>query len=387
MAGAGEKAFCAGGDVAALALQNQQGAEGQALSKAYFTLEYQLDHLIATYQKPYIAYMDGITMGGGVGLSVHAPFRIATERTVFAMPETTIGFFPDVGGSFFLPRLDGAIGTYLALTSERLKGVQAFYAGIATHYIDSSSLGPLTARLAELVFKDYISLPDRLTAIAATIEEFNTGLPYDEPIFLAGALRQAIDRCFSADNIEGILAALESETGATQPWAQQTLETLAARSPTSLRVTLKQMRLGRNWTIADAFQREHFMAGRFMAHPDFVSGVTARLIEKPPRTPTWTPASLDAVSDKEVESFFLVEGKQRFPLVSNGPDYGEYPHAGLGLPREVEVERFVGAGGRERSEVVDFFVGMRRGKVGVREKVEEILDRMTVVGKDGLHCV
>lgn len=117
------RAFCAGGDVAALAELNQQGTEGQQQSSDYFGLEYKLDHLIATYSKPYVAFMDGITMGGGVGLSVHAPFRIATENTVFAMPETTIGFFPDVGASFFLPRMDGQMGTYLALTSEQLKGV------------------------------------------------------------------------------------------------------------------------------------------------------------------------------------------------------------------------------------------------------------------------
>jgi 3-hydroxyisobutyryl-CoA hydrolase len=117
------RAFCAGGDVAALANWNREGKEGQQKSTDYFALEYKLDHMIAAYKKPYIAYMDGITMGGGVGLSLHAPFRIATENTVFAMPETTIGFFPDVGGSFFLPRMDGEMGTYLALTSEQLKGV------------------------------------------------------------------------------------------------------------------------------------------------------------------------------------------------------------------------------------------------------------------------
>ena len=125
--GAGDKAFCAGGDVAALAQFNAQGPAGLKKSMDYFGLEYKLDHVIATYSKPYIAFMDGITMGGGVGLSVHAPFRIATERTVFAMPECTIGFFPDVGGSFFLPRLDGQVGTYLGLTSERLKGVNVLW--------------------------------------------------------------------------------------------------------------------------------------------------------------------------------------------------------------------------------------------------------------------
>lgn len=125
MRGAGEKALCAGGDVATLAQWNQQGAEGQQKSRDYFAVEYKLDHLIATYTKPYIAFMDGITMGGGVGLSVHAPFRIATERTKMAMPETGIGFFPEVGGSFFLPRLDGKLGTYMALTGEMLVGVNA----------------------------------------------------------------------------------------------------------------------------------------------------------------------------------------------------------------------------------------------------------------------
>ena len=179
ISGAGSKAFCAGGDVAELAKQNAT-AEGQKQSSDYFGLEYQLDHLIATYSKPYIAIMDGITMGGGVGLSVHAPFRIATEKTVFAMPETTIGFFPDVGGSFFLSRLDGEIGNYLSLTSERLQGVQVLYAGIATHYIDSSVLGLLTTRLGELVFKDYATLPERLELVNSTISEFTSGLPFPD---------------------------------------------------------------------------------------------------------------------------------------------------------------------------------------------------------------
>ncbi|KAH1297009.1 hypothetical protein KXX11_007572, partial [Aspergillus fumigatus] len=214
LSGAGTKALCAGGDVASLALQNEQGPEGQQKSTDFFGLEYRLDHIIATYTKPFISVMDGITMGGGVGLSVHAPFRIATERTVFAMPETTIGFFPDVGGSFFLPRLDGEIGTYLALTSERLNGVQALYAGIATHYFHSSVLSNLTARLAELVFRDHASLAERLDLVNKTMAEFSVGLPpvEQEPIQLAGSLRSAIDRCFKHNTVEEIFRALEQET-------------------------------------------------------------------------------------------------------------------------------------------------------------------------------
>ncbi|KAI9874571.1 MAG: hypothetical protein M1830_009601 [Pleopsidium flavum] len=377
MFGAGEKAFCAGGDVAALAQYNTEGPSGQQKSKDYFGLEYQLDHLIATYPKPYIALMDGITMGGGVGLSVHAPFRIATERTMFAMPETTIGFFPDVGGSFFLPRLDGQIGTYLALTSERLKGVNAFYAGIATHYIDSSTLSSLTSRLAELVFKDYTPLPERHAIIDSTIQEFTTGLPPHEPILLAGPLRAAIDRCFAHDTIPDILAALESEN---TDWSRATLKTLHERSPTSVKVALRQMRLGRSWTIAETFQREYHIAAKFMQHPDFVEGVSARLIRKPPTTPVWNPRTLETTEDAVTEEFFRVEGEGRLPLFRQGraADYEEYPHAWIGLPREREVETFVRDGGRSKKDVMQEFLGRRGSKMGAREKVGEILERMTV---------
>jgi len=392
ISGAGDKAFCAGGDVAALAQLNTSGASGQQQSKDYFALEYQLDHLIATYPKPYVALMDGITMGGGVGLSVHAPFRIATERTVFAMPETTIGFFPDVGGSFFLPRLDGQLGTYLALTADRLVGVEVFYAGVATHYLHSSSLPALTARLADLVFPDYAPLQARNAILDATIAEFTTGLPHDKPMRLAGPLRAAIDRCFAPDSVAGILAALAAEAASSGPdsatasWAATTLTALHARSPTSVHVALRQMRLGRRWSIADTFQREHHIASRFMSHPDFVEGVSARLLRKPPTTPVWDPPSLEAVDDAVTESFFRFEGAERLPLLRQGreADYVEYPHAAaIGLPREREVERFVREGGRTRREVLERFVGGLGGRVGAREKVEDVLGRMTEVRGGG----
>ena len=384
MAGAGNKAFCAGGDVAALAQYNNEGPEGQARSIAYFGLEYQLDHLIATYSKPYIAYMDGITMGGGVGLSVHAPLRVATERTVFSMPETTIGFFPDVGASFFLPRMEGEIGTYLALTSERLNGVNAFYAGIATHYIDSSSLGALTGRLSELVFKDYASMAERLTLINDTIEEFGTGLPHDVPMLLAGELRNAIDRCFQYDQIEEIVGALDHErrNGPMQEWADKTLTTLSERSPTSLKVTLKQMRIGRKWSISETFAREHYIASCFMTHPDFVNGVSARLIQKPPVSPVWNPPQLSGVSQDNVDSFFRSEGSHRLNLLG-GKNYTEYPFGHLALPRESDVAKIVRDGGMSSAEVVNGFLRQKNGKVGVREKVEEILKRKCHTDENG----
>ena len=383
ISGAGPKAFCAGGDVAALAQLNTQGPSGQAKSRAYFGLEYQLDHLIASYSKPYIAYMDGITMGGGVGLSVHAPIRIATERTLFAMPETTIGFFPDVGASFFMPRLDGEVGTYLALTSERLKGVQSYYAGVATHYIDSSSLESLTARLSELVFKDNADKGERLAIIDATIEEFSTGLPYDEPMLIAGTLREAIDRCFGHNTIEEIIAALEREEGETEDWARNTLKTLKERSPTSLKVALKQMRVSGNWDIAETFQREYCIASKFMEHPDFVEGVTAKLISKPPKTPKWNPARLEDVPTSAVDQFFMVEGSERLALLEEG-EYREYPHGYLGLPTERQIEgRVKEEDGAAWEAVMETFVGQRSGKPGIKEKVAEVLERRCRIDSHG----
>ena len=393
MSGAGTKAFCAGGDVAALAQQNST-PEGQKASSDYFALEYQLDHLIATYSKPYIAIMDGITMGGGVGLSVHAPFRIATERTVFAMPETTIGFFPDVGGSFFLPRLDGEIGTYLALTSERLMGVQAFYAGIATHYLDSSVLTPLTTRLSELVFRDYASLQDRLKLINSTISEFSSSLPspdsYEASKYgnLAGDLRKAIDRCFSHDSIEGIIESLEAESkstkaGAMSEWATSTLKTIKTRSPTSLKVTLRQLQAGAEWTIGETFVKEHQLASKFMAHPDFVEGVSARLMSKPPKTPQWNPSNLSQIKAEDVGEFFSlqegVEGLKLLPSTPGSrplPDYSDYPHASFALPRESDIRRVVknlGNGGPRA--VIERLSQQWGGKEGVKEKVEEVIAR------------
>ncbi|OIW29562.1 ClpP/crotonase [Coniochaeta ligniaria NRRL 30616] len=384
MKGAGEKAFCAGGDVASLAEANRKGPDGQKESADYFALEYKLDHLISTLRKPYIAFMDGITMGGGVGLSVHAPFRVATEKTVFAMPETTIGFFPDVGGSFFLPRMAGATGTYLALTSARLKGANVFYSGIATHYLHSTSLANLESRLAELRFNDSDSMDTRLSVINATIEEFKTGLPHDEPIYLAGELRKAIDRCFSHSSVNEILAALEAETGPTQEWAQQTIKTLHERSPTSVHVTLRQMQVGKQWSIAETFKREQQIAAKFMAHNDFTEGVTALLINKT-KNPKWTPATLEDVKENEdlASPFFEVSDDMETMQLVYGRDFREYPYRGFALPSERDVESLVSEGTLSRNDVVSKLLERTGRKQGVVPVVKEILERKTIVNENG----
>jgi 3-hydroxyisobutyryl-CoA hydrolase len=388
--GSGEKAFCAGGDVAQLAKDNKEGPEGQKRSADYFGLEYKLDHLIATYNKPYVAFMDGVTMGGGVGLSIHAPFRIATERTVFAMPETTIGFFPDVGASFFLPRMPGGMGTYLALTSEQLKGVNVYYSGVATHYIHSSSLPALERRLAELQFKDWDTMKDRLDLIDSTIEEFTTGLPHDEPMLVKGRLRNEIDRIFGdeATSVDDVLhelrQGLRSNDGG---WHKRTLEALEKRSPTSVNVTFRQMKLGKNWSIKEAFQREYQMASKFMKHPDFTEGVSALLIRKDGK-PKWEFKTLNDFirfqkrsSTDFVDPFFENEG-QRLALLTDG-DYKAYPYV-YGLPQEREVQAVVEQSTMSTKEVIEHFVQKTHGKQGVREFLTDLMHRKTYVSNGRL---
>ncbi|KAI5924680.1 enoyl-CoA hydratase/isomerase [Camillea tinctor] len=381
--GAGDKALCAGGDVVALATQNKLGTDGQRQSIDYFGLEYKLDHYIATYNKPFISFMDGITMGGGVGLSIHAPFRIATERTLFAMPETKIGFFPDVGASFFLPKMPGALGTYLALTGARLKGANVFYSGIATHYLHSTSLPNLEARLAELRFRDYDSIRNRLDIIEMTIEEFATGLPPREPIRLGGEVRKAIDRCFSKATVADMMTALEAEQGPTQAWAEETLKTLRERSPTSLLVTLRQMREGRDLLLSEAFKKEYLMAARFMDSHDFNEGVTELLINKT-NEPKWDPPTLSsAEADGRINMFF--EPPEDLPPLGllADRDYDDYPFKSFGVPDEKEIELSVIQKPTTRQQLVEDWVARKRGRQGFKKIVEEILARKTTVDEAG----
>jgi len=380
--GAGEKALCAGGDVAVLAKFNQEAEDGWKKSVEYFALEYKLDHYIATYQKPYIAFMDGITMGGGVGLSIHAPFRIATEKTVVAMPETTIGFFPDVGASFFLPRMNGSVGTYLGLTSARLTGPNVLYSGIATHYLHSTSLPDLESRLAELRFSDSDDLSQRLALINQALEEFSTGLPYDQPMQIAGAVRRAIDRCFNKNTVDDIIAALQAEKGETEAWAQQQLETLQKRSPTSVHVALRQMRVGGSWDIAETFNKEYQIASKFMQHHDFTEGVSALLVRK--EKPTWQPASLaDIPASVNVAKPFFEADKETSLELFTDRTYKEYPFETLGVPTEKEIQKVANSKSYTPQQLVNVVVASREGRQGVAAVVDEILSRKTDVDSNG----
>ena len=277
--GAGERAFCAGGDIRALI---QPG--NAAYIAGFFADEYRLNRLIFRYPKPYVALIDGIAMGGGVGVSVNGALRIATEATLFAMPETGIGMFPDVGGSYFLPRCPGETGMYLGLTGTRLRATDCLYAGIADVYIGADSHGAMIERLAageaaEPVLRELAEAPG--------------------PAPLAG-YRAAIDRCFAGGSVEDIVAALEGEGG---DWAARTLEALAAKSPLALKVAFRQLREGRELEFESCMAMEYRLSQRVVPGHDFREGVRAAVIDKD-GSPRWQPQTLAAVSDGMVAACF-----------------------------------------------------------------------------------
>jgi len=280
---AGGRAFCAGGDIRAL---YEARSRNDPDAGAFFRAEYRLNHRIKTYGKPFVALIDGIVMGGGVGLSIHGSHRVVTERCRFAMPETGIGFFPDVGGSWFLPRCPGALGTYLGLTGARLGAADMLYCGLATHHVPS----------------------ERLTAIAAgigrhagTIEALLDRNAEDPGPATLAEHRSTIDRCFAAPTVEDILSNLDADG---TPWARETASLLRQKSPTSLKVTLRQLEIGRKLTsFADAMRMEYRLARHFMAAADFYEGIRAAVIDKD-QAPRWQPASLASVSDEDVARYF-----------------------------------------------------------------------------------
>ncbi|XP_058813534.1 3-hydroxyisobutyryl-CoA hydrolase, mitochondrial [Topomyia yanbarensis] len=281
--GAGEKSFCAGGDVRAIVENGPVDS-----SRNFFREEYRLNELIGTYKPDYVAIIDGITMGGGVGLSVHGKYRVATERTMFAMPETAIGLFPDVGGGFFLPRLQGKLGLFLGLTGYRLKGKDVMKAGIATHYVESKNL--------EALEKELVAARNS-SDVSNILNKFNAN---DSSEFtLAKELKQ-IDECFDASTVEDIFANLEKDGSS---WAKSTLQTMAKMSPTSLKVTKKQLDLGVQCDLRSCLKMEFRMAVHSVIGSDFEEGVRAMLIDRD-QNPKWNPAKLSEVTQSHVDRFF-----------------------------------------------------------------------------------
>jgi enoyl-CoA hydratase len=280
----GTRGFCAGGDIRMLA---ESGAADGSAAAAFFRAEYRLNALIHDYPKPYVAFMDGITMGGGVGISVHGSHRVATEHTVFAMPETGIGLFPDVGGGWFLPRLGPPLGMWLALTGERLKGGDVAAAGVATHYAESAVVGAL---------KDAVCNGD-LEMLAA--------MDWDETGSFEKHL-EAIERCFWKTTVEETVAALEEETvgGLSAEWAKAQLAILKTKSPQTLKVAHRQLRIGLQMnTFRDNMRMEYRVANRVVSRHDFQEGVRAVIIEKD-NAPKWSPETLAGVTGKMLDEIF-----------------------------------------------------------------------------------
>lgn len=275
--GAGDRAFCAGGDIAVLA---REGKADRALFEGFFHDEYRMNQAIARLVTPYVAILDGMVMGGGVGLSIHGPFRVATERTEFAMPETGIGLIPDVGGTHALSRFPGEIGTWLALTGARLKAADCVYAGIATHFVPSDRLE---------VLRDLLAHGDEDVAAILHTLHGDPGPGTLEP------LRDGIDFHFAHDSVEDILASLDQG----DDWAMAQAAAIRTMSPTSLKLSLQGLRMGADADIEDALITEYRMVCEIRNGHDFFEGVRAQLLDKD-RNPLWSPARLEDVTEADV---------------------------------------------------------------------------------------
>jgi enoyl-CoA hydratase len=281
----GTRGFCAGGDIAMLA---RSGAADGAEARAFFHAEYRLNHLLHSYPKPVVTLMDGITMGGGVGLSVHNRFRIATDKTTFAMPETGIGLFPDVGGGWFLPRLPRQIGLWLALTGARLKAADCKVAGVATHCVPEELLGAVRAQIAGAALAH-----DPAATLASGLDALEE--PIGRSVQLTSEICAQIEACFAHDTVEAIIAALRADGS---PWAQTQEATLATKSPQTLKLALAQIRAGAQMDgFAEVMKMEYAIGSRVVATHDFAEGVRAVIIDKD-NQPKWNPAALAEVSNQ-----------------------------------------------------------------------------------------
>jgi len=285
--GAGEKSFCAGGDVRAIA--NVDGSpETERLKRLFFASEYRLNYHIHTYRKPFLALIDGITMGGGCGLSMHGSHVIATERSALSMPETVLGLFPDVGATWFLNQLPGEMGVYLGLSGVRLRANDLVVLGLATHFVPSSAGPALIADLAAGPL-DTVSIDAALARHAG-----DPGVP------VVASRQSEVDRLFAGASVEAIAEAL---AGSEQDWAQEALRTIHRASPTSLKITLRQLRGGRGLDLAEMFRIEYRLAVRCTGGHDFPEGVRAILVDKD-NAPRWQPDRLEALDTAAVEAYF-----------------------------------------------------------------------------------
>ncbi|AMJ59526.1 enoyl-CoA hydratase/isomerase family protein [Bosea sp. PAMC 26642] len=290
-----EKAFCAGGDIRALHDLGREGRHDEMLD--FWREEYILNARIQSYPKPYLSLIDGIVMGGGVGISLHGSHRVVGERYLFAMPEVGIGFFPDVGATYALPRLPGATGTYLALTGDRVGAADALAIGLATHAVPS-------ARMAELT--------DALTGRGA-LDDILAGFVADPGPVRLGSERATIAACFGAADLAAVRSALASAAAGGNAFAAKAQQTLAAKSPTSIAIAFEQMRRGTGLDFTEAMRTEFRIVSRIAHGHEFYEGVRAVVIDKD-NAPRWRPATLDDVDPAAIEAYFAPLGASELVL-------------------------------------------------------------------------
>jgi enoyl-CoA hydratase len=294
--GEGERGLCAGGDIRSIHDDARDG-DGTA-SAAFWRDEYHLNARIARYPKPYVAVMDGIVMGGGVGVSAHGSVRIVTERSSIAMPETGIGFVPDVGGTYLLALAPGELGTHLALTGGRIGAADALLCGLADHYVPSDAVRPFVDDLADMPVRE-------------AVDRYARPSPEGE---LAGR-REWIDSCYAADTVEEIVQRLLAHGDAA---AKETAETLLAKSPTALKVTLTALRrASRLGPLERVLEQEYRVSCAALSAPDLVEGIRAQVIDKD-RDPCWSPRTLGEVTGADVERFFAPLGERELGLAGSG---------------------------------------------------------------------
>jgi enoyl-CoA hydratase len=293
------RGFCAGGDIAFL--RNSALNDGGVSGRQFFHDEYQLNHQMFTYAKPIVAFMDGITMGGGVGISQPAKYRVATENTRFARPEPGIGLFPDVGGGWYLSRLGGRLGQFLALTGARLDGSECLWTGLATHYVPHELLEDIKARIHDH--------PDRIAGILSE----PVGTP---PKARIEANADKIAKHFASERYEDILVSLEAAADAGDDWAMKERDTLGTKSPQTCKVALRQLAESAALAdFADNMAMEYRIASRVLTRPDFAEGVRAVIVDKT-NDPKWDPATPEGVTEDLLDAIFapLPEGEEWSPL-------------------------------------------------------------------------
>ena len=289
------RGFCAGGDVAMV--RRSALEDGGDAGRAFFHAEYRMNHLLFTYPKPVIAFMDGVTMGGGFGLALPCRYRVATENTLFAMPEGAIGLFPDVGAGWYLPRLPGRIGQFLALTGARLDGAECLWAGLATHWIPAEHVSEAKAHIVETP----CDIDRAIRSLA----------PLDPPSARLAGNAERIARLFASDKLEEIVLALSDDPSG---WAAKELKAVAAKCPTTAKVALRLL-AGARSDFAEEMALEYRLAARMMMRPDFAEGVRAVLVEKD-NLPRWDPAAPDGVSGVMLDALFapLPAGEEWTPF-------------------------------------------------------------------------